>query len=147
MKIYLDTCSLQRPLDNQSGARVRLEAEAIISVLDEVDADNLTLVSSEALDFELSRITDKQRRVAAQAILSKASSYVSLDSSIEDRAELFVSFGVKPLDALHLACAEAAEADYFGTSDDQFLKKTSAILDLAVKAVSPLALIEELEHD
>ena len=46
-----------------------------------------------------------------------------------------------------LASAEEAEADYFCTCDDKFLRKAKAISDLKVKAVSPLELIEVLEDD
>jgi len=34
MKLYLDTCCLQRPLDDQRQARIRLEAEAILALLE-----------------------------------------------------------------------------------------------------------------
>ena len=34
MRIYLDTCSLQRPLDDRSQLRIRQEAEAILYVLE-----------------------------------------------------------------------------------------------------------------
>ena len=33
MRVYLDNCSLQRPLDSRTRTRVILEAEAILSVL------------------------------------------------------------------------------------------------------------------
>jgi hypothetical protein len=46
---------------------------------------------------------------------------------------------------LHLACAEAAEADYFCTCDDKFLKKAKALTDNKTTAVSPLELIEAIE--
>jgi hypothetical protein len=52
MKIYLDACSLQRPLDNKSQIRVALEAEAILGVLALCEAGDLELISSEVLVFE-----------------------------------------------------------------------------------------------
>ena len=33
MRIYFDTCILNRPLDNRSQLRVALEAEAILGIL------------------------------------------------------------------------------------------------------------------
>ena len=33
MKIYLDTCSLQRPLDNKTQLRVMVESEAVLGLL------------------------------------------------------------------------------------------------------------------
>jgi len=55
MKVYLDSCSLQRPLDDKSQLRIRLEAEAVLSVLDLVKAGRIQLVSSDTLDFEIGR--------------------------------------------------------------------------------------------
>ncbi|MFH1086556.1 MAG: PIN domain-containing protein, partial [Chloroflexota bacterium] len=54
--------------------------------------------------------------------------------------------GIKPLDALHLAMAEAAQADRFRTRDDRLLKRARAISDLSVQGISPLELIEELDR-
>jgi predicted nucleic acid-binding protein len=34
-----------------------------------------------------------------------------------------VDYGIKPLDALHLASAESGKADYFCTCDDKIIKK------------------------
>ena len=53
--------------------------------------------------------------------------------------------GIKPLDALHLASAEEAQAVYFCTCDDKFLNRAKAVNDLKTKAVSPVELIEEIE--
>ena len=58
----------------------------------------------------------------------------------------FTEFEVKPIDALHLASAEALEADFFCTCDDNFLKKAREIDDIGIKAVSILELLQELEN-
>ena len=69
---------------------------------------------------------------------------IAINDIIEERARLFVADGIQPLDALHLASAEAAAVDYLCTCDDRFLKKACQRTDLTVKVVSPVALIEEL---
>jgi len=47
MKIYFDTCSLQRPLDNRSQLRIATEAEAILGILFWLsETDTLDLISS-----------------------------------------------------------------------------------------------------
>ena len=45
MKIYLDACCLNRPFDDQSQDRVRLEAEAILLILGRLErqADEMAL--------------------------------------------------------------------------------------------------------
>ena len=70
---------------------------------------------------------------------------IKLNVIIEKRAKSFVAEGIKPLDALHLASAEIALADYLCTCDDRFLKKANQLSELSVKVVSPVNLVEELD--
>ena len=147
MKIYLDTCSLQRPLDSKTQIRINLEAEAILGVIGLCENGEIELLSSDVLHYEISRNPNVMRREFGLEVLSKADTFVPLNESVEQRAKTFGQVGIKPLDALHLASAEEAEADYFCTCDDKFLRKAKAISDLKVKAVSPLELIEVLEDD
>jgi hypothetical protein len=53
MKIYLDTCSLHRPLDSKTQIRIALESEAILGILTLCESGSLELVSSEVLIFEV----------------------------------------------------------------------------------------------
>lgn len=53
MKIYLDTCSLQRPLDSRNQVRIIVEAEAILGILSLFESGRIDLVSSEILLFEI----------------------------------------------------------------------------------------------
>ncbi len=55
LKLYLDTCSIQRPLDTQTQTRVRLETEAILGILAQVEAGKVTLISSTVLETELTQ--------------------------------------------------------------------------------------------
>jgi predicted nucleic acid-binding protein len=90
MKIYLDTCSLQRPLDNKSELRILLESEAVLGLVAQCESG--------------------------------------------------------ALDALHLASAEAGQADYLCTCDDRFLRRARTLGRLATRVVSPLELIGEIER-
>ena len=38
MRIYLDCCCLQRPLDDQTQPRIKVEAEAVLAILSSVQA-------------------------------------------------------------------------------------------------------------
>jgi hypothetical protein len=49
MKVYLDNCCLQRPLDDKSQIRIALEAEAVLSILAICESGILELISSEPL--------------------------------------------------------------------------------------------------
>jgi predicted nucleic acid-binding protein len=144
-KIYLDTCSLQRPLDTRSQIRIALEAEAVLGLIGLLELGRMQLIASEVLKFEVSKNPKQDRRQFAMAVLSKATIYVPLDDAVETRAELFVQHGLKPLDALHLASAEMGKADYFCTADDGILKKTRRISLINTTVVSPIQLIQEIE--
>ena len=146
MKIYLDNCSLQRPLDSRTRTRIALEAEAVLGILTLLEAGRVALVSSEALLFEIDHSPNTTRQEYAMAVLSKAKTFVSLSGRLEKRARGFETLGIKPLDALHLASAEEARAEYVCTCDDRFLKRAIAIPGLRTRVVSPIELIKELER-
>lgn len=145
MKVYLDTCSLQRPLDSKNQIRIALEAEAILGVLSLCESGEIELVSSEVVLFEVERTPNIARREYAFEVLSKAKTFVVLNDEIESRAREFGISGIKPLDALHLASAEEAQSDYFCTCDDRLLGRLKNIKGLKTKVVSTLELIEEIE--
>lgn len=146
IKIYLDTCSIQRPLDSLNQTRLRLEAEAILGVLDQVKSGAVELISSTALELEVQRNPLSIRREHGEQILAQATAIVIISPQIEQRSLQFGKVGVKVMDALHLAAAEAAHADYFCTCDDRFLRRAKAIVGLQTQVVSPLELIEAIEE-
>ena len=67
------------------------------------------------------------------------------NDNIENRSNVFINAGIKPIDALHLASAETMEADFFCTCDDKFLKKALKIKDLTIRSVSIFELLKEIE--
>lgn len=144
MKIYLDMCSIQRPLDTKTQPRIAVEAEAILGVLTLCEAEQAELISSDTLLFELGRNPHPVRKEYALKVLAKATVFVATDSDVEKRARTFQAAGIKPLDALHLASAVIAKADYFCTCDDRFPKRATAAVTDPTKVVSPLELITEV---
>jgi predicted nucleic acid-binding protein len=141
MRLYLDACCLQRPLDDRSQPRVNLEAEAVLTLLGLVENGDLELVSSDALVFEIDRTPDSDRREAAREILKLAGETVRLDDGIEGEAAAFVESGFKPLDALHLAFASHAAVEYLGTCDDKFRKRARRLRPLKLAVVTPIELV------
>jgi hypothetical protein len=55
MRLYLDMCSLQRPLDDRTQLRVHVEAEAVLAILNLCESGAAELVDSFALRFETGR--------------------------------------------------------------------------------------------
>jgi predicted nucleic acid-binding protein len=123
MKLYLDVCSLNRPFDDQSQTRVRLEAEAVLSILELAQSDEIEILGSDIIDDELSQMPDSERREKVELLLALASSQLALTLAIEQRATELQKWNIAQLDALHLAAAESARADYFLTTDDDLLRR------------------------
>ena len=48
------------------------------------------------------------------------------------RAKEFESAGLKPMDALHVACAESAGCDWFFTTDRGILKKAHVTAEMRI---------------
>jgi predicted nucleic acid-binding protein len=146
MRIYLDTCTLQRPLDSRSQIRISVEAEAVLGILSICDAGSIDLVSSDVLIFETDRNPNPIRREYGLEVLSKATVFAEFTDGLEQRARELNALGIRPLDALHLASAVAAEADFLCTCDDRFLRKGRELRGLRTKVVSPVEIIEEIER-
>lgn len=144
MRLYLDACTLQRPLDDRGQPRVNVEAEAVLTILALVESGDLELLSSEVLEFEIANSPDLHRQARVRDMLNLAIEVVKVTDEIEAQADTLVKSGIKPIDALHLATASGAKADFFCTCDDSLLKKGKTLKTLATKVVSPLELIAEV---
>lgn len=108
MRIYLDVCCLNRPFDDQSQERIRLEAEAILLIWQRIRAGEWQFVSSDMVLDEVAQTSDPHRRERLQALLTFASDVVRIDGTVKQRAREFVAAGITASDALHVACAENA---------------------------------------
>lgn len=145
MLIYLDACSIQRPLDDRSQPRINLEAEAVVTVLNLVESGVIQLLSSEVLEFEIRKTPDLRRRIRTTEILSVADSVAEVSVAAHSKAQEIMSAGVKPADALHTAVAMENNVSYFCTCDDKLLKRLKTLdLDSPPYFVSPIELIMEV---
>lgn len=131
-------------LDDQTQPRIRVETEAVLAILAFVQAGDLSLLNSEALEYEVSRIADEVRRNEVMAVLALASERLEIDDEAEALAESLESRGVRSMDAVHLAIASTAKADFFATCDDRLLRMSQALSGLTCKVVSVLALVPEV---
>jgi predicted nucleic acid-binding protein len=136
MKLYLDVCCWNRPFDDQSQNRVRLEAEAVLSILELAQADEVETVSSDIIGDELSEMPDRERRKKVELLLALAAARTTLTPAIEERAVELQKQSISSFDALHLASAESARSDYFLTTDDDLLRKAKRA-GLKVKVENP----------
>jgi len=142
MKIYLDNCCFNRPFDDQSQLRIRLESEAKLQIQADIRSGLYELVWSYIMDYENSKNPFRER----QEQITKWHSY-SCDDIIEDEELVEIAAklnqqGIKKIDSLHIACAIKANADFFLTTDDGVLKKASIVKD--IKITDPIGFIKEV---
>jgi predicted nucleic acid-binding protein len=137
-KIYLDVCCLNRPFDDQTQPRIRLETEAILEIVSRCRTGEWELLSSTALESEIARTPDLTRREQVQEALSIAQQKILVNSEISKRAIDLINFRIKNFDALHIACAEG-NADVFLTTDNRLLSKALSYRnDLNVLVANPM---------
>jgi len=106
VRIYLDASALNRPFDDQRLSRNRLEAAAVLAILEWIETGKIALISSAALVYEnmMSPLIDRREYVTTY--LALATSFVAADPALLRRATEFEAQGMRPLDALHLASIE-----------------------------------------
>ncbi len=144
MLIYLDMCSIHRPLDDRTQLRIQVESEAVLAIIALCESGPCKLVSSEALEYEAGRSPRSDRKAYARDVLVHARRFIELSPEIEERARAYHEGGLKPLDALHLSCAVEAGADYLCICDDRFLKRAQSVQSGPPKVINPLELIREI---
>ena len=143
-RIYLDACCLNRPFDDQSQDRIRLESEATVLILNRAERKELDWISSSVLVYELRKTPDAERRERVEAILEFASAVVVAEAESIDRAEQLHSMGFKAVDALHVACAEQASCEVLLTTDDRFLRAARRHAGvLRVRIENPVTWLQE----
>lgn len=67
-----------------------------------------------------------------------------VDELIRQRAEQLEHNGLKAVDALHVACAEAVNSDYFITCDKRLINRYSGS---TLKVVNPVDFVLEMSND
>lgn len=141
-KIYLDVCCLNRPFDDQSQERIRLESEAILLILDQVQNSAIKWYSSEIVFLEIMQTPNKLRRERL-TLLSKLTKYeIAYGEKEAFRASQLETFGFHSFDAMHLACAESAKVASFITTDDRLRRKANRFhSQLSVKVENPINFI------
>lgn len=128
-KLYLDMNIYNRPFDDQSQVRIKLETIAIHAILKIVKDREFTLLWSFMLEFENSLNPNEDIRTEIVMASSLSSENINTTDAILARAKDLESKGVKPRDSIHLACAVKGKADYFLTCDYKLIKKSQFIKD------------------
>jgi predicted nucleic acid-binding protein len=132
MKIYLDNCMFNRPFDEQSHIRIRIETEAKLAIQEEIRRGTYQLIWSYILDYENNKNPFRERQEQIMKWKKYAITDIEENADIIKTALLLNSKGLQKMDSLHIACAIFAKADYFLTTDDKVIKKANAITELEI---------------
>ena len=146
MRVYLDLCCLKRPFDIQEQPLIRIQTEAVLSIL-ALPPDTVDLLRSQALVLENSLNPDQARREAVALWLSEAMPITPNENDLSSRIAQLVAKGFKSFDAFHLASAELSGAGAFLTVDLQILRLASRVSgELYVPVTDPVHFIEEISQ-
>jgi predicted nucleic acid-binding protein len=131
LRLYLDNCCFNRPFDEQTQLKIRLETEAKIDVQQKILDGRYELAWSYVLDYEngLNPFPERKHRI----VFWKNIAVVTCDETetILSEAEKLLVAGVKMFDALHIACAKYMNCDYLLTTDIRLLKKKISVMRVA----------------
>ncbi|MEM9450812.1 MAG: PIN domain-containing protein [Cyanobacteria bacterium P01_E01_bin.6] len=143
-RIYLDTSAYNRPFDDQTQPKIFLESQAVIIILQMIEANVIELVSSSVLEYENSRNPYPMKQEVMNRYLQLTEFQQEVDEAIRDRAEELQHNGLKAIDALHVSCAEAANSNYLITCDKQLINRCSG---LTIHVINPVDFVLEINTD
>ena len=132
IKIYLDNCCFNRPVDDQSQIRVRLEAEAKLKIQEEIRSGHLQFAWSYILDYENNKNPYLERRERIKSWKKHAKSDIQETPELLDEAALLNRKGFPKIDCLHIACAILSGCEYFLTTDDGILSRGKNISSIKI---------------
>ena len=145
LKIYLDTCCLNRLLDLSTQRRVIEEAGAVRQIFTCFFSGDWHWISSKVVADEVEQTPDVGKRSQVKTLLDLAHQTVSVSEREISRGLQLESLGFKEQDALHIACAESGESDIFLTTDDKLLRRAQRYrTQLHIRVENPNAWLQEV---
>jgi len=148
MRIYLDVSCLNRPGDDQTQMRIRLETEAVSLIMERIESGEWQQLASDMILIEINASTDMERRRRALELLPDVEDISPVTAAIWARADECQMMGFKAADAVHVAAAEAGGADVLLTCDDRMLRAGRRNRSrLRVRIENPLKWLEEQGDD
>jgi predicted nucleic acid-binding protein len=144
IKVYLDNCTYNRPFDDQTQIKIALETEAKRHIQRLIVEKGIDLVYSYINRLENNDNPFTTRKNSINDFFSNAAFYInsSYAEAVEKRAVDIMQTGIKPRDALHIACAIESGCSYFITTDKPLLRYTHS----GIIVCSPVQLLDYLEE-
>ena len=141
LKIYLDNCCYNRPFDNQTQMKIRLETEAKLYIQASVRDGKHWLCWSFMLDYENDKNPHREKRNIIAPWKDVAVDFCPPSETILSTGKHIMKLGVKNEDALHIACAIEKNCDFFITTD---MKLANKIIK-EIRITNPIDFIRETE--
>lgn len=146
MLLYLDLNCFNRPFDDQNQDRIARETTGIFLILQRIIDEVDLLAWSAVLEFENAQHPLVDRRTEIGRWAQRAVTNIVVNEQIATHAQAITQAGLGPLDAAHLACAEAAACDYLLTCDDVMVRRAQRVA-LPLRVSNPLTYQEEQTDD
>ena len=153
--IYLDTNVYSRPFDDQTRTDVQEEANAFLEIIAEVEAGNLTLLTSDILEFEVQNIISEEKRANVKDYLALSNKQIaSSDELVNLGKRIQNECHIRARDALHIASAILGLARYFLSCDKKVteMRQTRCYRRLAkpyrtgyFSVMNPILFIEKMK--
>jgi predicted nucleic acid-binding protein len=142
--LYLDNSLLNRPFDNPSIMMNKLEGEILLLIIQLAEKGNIQFVHSAVIAYENSVNPFPERKAFVEEVMKLAASYQNIDHAVYERAAAIIhKCNIKPLDALHIATAEAAQVDLFITCDYNLPKRYQD----GLRTVTPIEFLTYYENN
>ena len=145
-RIYLDSCCVSRPYDNQTQNRIKSEAAAIMQIISRFWSGEWQAITSRILQLEINQISELTKRSFVNAFLTSIRPAIFIPVGVSEtfRGKQLEALGFKEYDALHIACAESGEADVFLTTDDAMIRRAKRLQSqLRVQVENPDAWLQK----
>lgn len=141
VKVYFDLCVYNRPFDDQMQPRIMIESVGVVTIMALVGTKQIHSINSFVLDYENRKNPSLGRRSFIEKLLAESSEFIGPNDNIRKRALELEKKGIMGMDALHVASAEQAGADYFVSCDDVLINRLGRVEDLKVRASGLLEFI------
>ena len=142
--IYLDNSFLNRPFDDPQVGMNKDEGSVLFDIIQLAKEGRVQLVRAAIIEVENAANGIAARKSFVDSVMHLAAVYQNLSDSIVSRAQTIVQeYRLQPLDAAHLASAEAAQVDFFITCDYTVLKRYQGPLHM----VTPLQFQQQYEYN
>ena len=143
MKLYLDNSFLNRPFGDPLAGMNGKEGAVLFNIIRLARDGTVELVGSAMIEVENAANEIAARKSFVDSVMNLAAAYQHLTDNIVSRPQTIVQEDrLQPLDAVHLASAEAAQVDFFITCDYTVLKRYQGTL----RIVAPLGFQQHYEN-